>query len=78
MHFIFDGGILTDTQITNIKIQANELSKYRFVELEEAIQLLGEDLGPRVANAVKVKQEGTCSYAEVAKTTNKNEMGAEG
>jgi 8-oxo-dGTP diphosphatase len=32
--WVFDGGVLNDTQISSIKLPASELESYRFVDVE--------------------------------------------
>ena len=62
--FIYDGGILNDSDIQNISLQEKELSEYRFVTSEEAIELLGEMLRKRVPNSMIAKNRGTTFYLE--------------
>ena len=48
MQFIFDGGMLTTEQMAQIALPADELSEWRMVALDIAIQLLAPKLAQRV------------------------------
>lgn len=51
--FIFAGGVLTQDEINAIVLDANELDEFRFMKPEEAIPLLGKNVGPRVKNILE-------------------------
>ena len=57
----FDGGILSDSQIDNIIIQAEELDEYRFVDESELGTFLKPEKAKRIYNALKSK---TAIYLE--------------
>lgn len=40
--YIFEGGIVSESQIKSIKLQAEEMDEYRFVSVDEAKLLLSE------------------------------------
>jgi len=62
--FIFLGGELSDQAISDIKIQENELSEFRFVTAEVAAQLLGDRLKKRVPETLKAIQNNVSLYLE--------------
>lgn len=49
LHFIFEGPVLTADQIASIRLMPGEIASFRFVELDEALRLLGTPLGKRLA-----------------------------
>lgn len=53
LRFIFWGGTLHAEAIGRIVLQANELSEYRFVTLEEAAQLLRPSLHAQLAQCLE-------------------------
>ena len=56
--FIFSGGPLTENQITQIKLQTEELEEYKFMSPNEAIPLLSSSLQkciPKCLDAIKSK-----------------------
>lgn len=64
VQFIFWGGILTDAQISSIQLPSNELSQYRFVNLDTASQLLPSRLGQRLKFAMTARLENRIVYLE--------------
>lgn len=62
--FIFYGGTLDQGQIDSIQLQASELSEYRFVSIEEALQLLAEVLSRRLIPCIEALQHHTTVYLE--------------
>ena len=48
LQFLFDGGVLTPAQIEDIKLPADELSEWRFVPVDTALQLLAPKLAQRI------------------------------
>jgi 8-oxo-dGTP diphosphatase len=61
LRFLFHCGVLTDDQQAGISLQAEEISEYRFVELDEAARLLSGPLRRRVLAAVATDR---CLYLE--------------
>ena len=53
LRFIFWGGVLDAETIGRIVLQANELSEYRFVTLDEAAQLLRPSLHAQLAQCLE-------------------------
>ncbi len=60
MHFVFDGGTLADG--TPIRLQAEELDDYRFVELGQLGEYLPELISARVVAAVRGRETGATAY----------------
>ena len=59
--FIFSGGMLTDSQIAEIKLEEAELKSYRFVSPSSGIELLGSVLGARIKRCIEAE---SCFYSE--------------
>lgn len=66
LQWVFDGGILSETQISRIRLLDGELGEFRFAGREEALQLLNRSLGRRVAHALAVRERGGDVYLEKA------------
>jgi len=68
MAFIFDGGVLSDTEIAAIRLQDEELRGYRFcrvdADVNETAGLLPPILTKRVAAAVRARSTGQTVYLE--------------
>jgi 8-oxo-dGTP pyrophosphatase MutT (NUDIX family) len=64
LSFVFDGGILTDVEIKNIKLQTEELDEYRFVTLEESQQLLAKNWARRIAKCIEARDGKKVFYLE--------------
>lgn len=62
--FVFDGGILTPDQTTNLKISDTELSDHRFTTATEAADLLRPDINHRLQRALTALDSGSTNYAE--------------
>lgn len=64
---IFDGGTLSDEQISNIKIPKEEIASYAFVDKNMAFSLLGDIVGPRLKIALEAKDASKSYYLEHGK-----------
>jgi 8-oxo-dGTP diphosphatase len=64
INFVFYGGVLDQGQIDSIRLQAGELSEYRFVPVEEALELLTEFLSRRLIPCIEALQRHTTLYLE--------------
>ncbi|MEI6316228.1 MAG: NUDIX hydrolase [bacterium] len=64
LKFIFDGGELTDEQISQIKLQAGELTEYKFENPEKAIQLFSNSLKNSIPQCLNAIKENTCVYID--------------
>ena len=64
LQFIFDGGVLSPQQIEQIKLPAEELSEYKFIDLAEIDQYFTETLAKRVKHAWLCLGVGKDTYAD--------------
>jgi 8-oxo-dGTP diphosphatase len=65
MRFLFDCGVLSDTELSSITLQEDELSEHRLVEPAEALALLSGPLRRRVGAALAAAEaEAGCVYLE--------------
>lgn len=64
LQFLFYGGILTPTHIAAITLQAQELSEYRFVSLEDALTLLSPNLARRLPASLQALVDNRTVYLE--------------
>ena len=62
--FIFDGGMLTEDQLDAIALQADELSSYKFVTVDEAADHVRPSLARRLRAAVAALESGIPAYLE--------------
>ena len=60
MHFVFDGGVLAAD--APIRLQEDELDKYRFVEPAALDDYLPLIISTRVAAALRGRDTGTTAY----------------
>lgn len=58
LQLVFLGGTLSPAQVGEIRLQAAELSEYRFVAPEAAVRMLRPTLSRRVAGALRAIAEG--------------------
>jgi len=63
--FIFDGGVLSDDEITLIKTDAKELKGFVFLELNEIEGKTSESLVKRIGQAVEAIDNGEMYYLEL-------------
>lgn len=68
--FIFDGGILSSEQLDSVSLQADELSSYKFVTLEEASEHVRPSLARRLAAAMDARKAGVPVYLEFGRPIN--------
>jgi|SRR5579872_1057678 len=64
IQIIFSGGILTEAQIAGIKLQTEELSEYKFVDLENINLKFTDKLRFRIENSIKASRENKTVYSE--------------
>lgn len=64
IQFLFDGGVLTETQIQQIVIPADELARYTFAPYPEALHVLNRKLGRRITQAVRARADQQLVYLE--------------
>lgn len=64
VHFVFYGGVLSQRQVQQIQLPADELSEFRFSDWDEASQLLCLRLVQRLKFALTALEEGSVIYLE--------------
>lgn len=64
LKFIFSGGTLTEQQVSEIKLQTEELEKYSFTPLGEAILLLSPSLKKSVPVCLEAIKNKGVAYLE--------------
>ena len=64
LQMIFDGGTLSDEQISAIKLQTEELSEYRFFSPDNINVVFKDKLRFRIQKALEAKREDTAVYIE--------------
>lgn len=62
--FVFDGGVLGETDLTNIRLAATEIASFEFVDITTATSRLIPRLARRVAAAVQARSQGDTVYLE--------------
>jgi 8-oxo-dGTP diphosphatase len=64
LHFIFHGGVLSERQIEDIRLPADELSELRFCDWDQARELLCLRLVERLAFALRALEQRRPIYLE--------------
>lgn len=64
LQFIFWGGVLCSEQIASIRLPADELSDYRFLELLEAQKMLNTNLAKRIEPCFFALEQNRTVYLE--------------
>jgi 8-oxo-dGTP diphosphatase len=64
LQMIFDGGVLSEEQIKAIKLQAEELSEFRFFDANNIDVIFKDKLRLRMQKALEAKREDTALYIE--------------
>lgn len=64
LKFIFSGGVLTDKQITKIKLQTEEFEECRFLSPEKVIPLLSNSLKKSMPLCLEAVKNKTTVYIE--------------
>ena len=62
--FIFDGGVLSESEISSLKLDGKELVEFKFATTEEMASVLNPVLLRRVEQAVTAKNQNTGVYLE--------------
>jgi 8-oxo-dGTP pyrophosphatase MutT (NUDIX family) len=62
--FVYDGGVLTETDIAEIRLQADELASYAFVAAERVPELVNAPLARRIAACLTAVAAGTAASLE--------------
>ena len=64
LRFVFYGGILADNQISQIKLQADELLEYKFMTVTEALPLLSANSQKYLTISFEAIKNNTVAYIE--------------
>ena len=64
LRFVFYGGILADNQISQIKLQTDELLEYEFMSIEKALPLLSSNLQKCLPASFEAIKNNTVAYIE--------------
>ncbi len=62
--FIFDGGVLSEDEISSIKLDGKELVEFKFATTDEMKEVLNPVLLRRVEQAVLARDNKSCVYLE--------------
>lgn len=66
LKFLFHGGTLSDTQISSIILQEDELDEFKFLPIEDALPLLSGSLQASIPMALTALAKGSVGYLELA------------
>ena len=66
---VYDGGVLAESDIARIRLQADELASYAFVETERVHELVNALLARRIAACLEAVAEGTTISLENGRPT---------
>lgn len=64
LKFIFSGGVLTENQISQIKLQTEELEEYVFTSPKKALLLLSSSLQKSIPACLEAIKNKTVAYIE--------------
>jgi 8-oxo-dGTP diphosphatase len=64
MVFLFDGGVLDEKRIGQIRLQETELERFRFVGVEQAIPLLEQNLATQIRHSLLSSNGENAVYME--------------
>lgn len=64
LKFIFNGGVLTDDQISKIHLQEDELEQYVFLSPSEALPLLSISLQKSIPASLEAIKNNTVAYIQ--------------
>lgn len=64
IQMVYNCGVLTEEQISRIRLQKSEISEYKFVLLKDARPILGKPLAVRLTACVRAVEEQHSLYLE--------------
>lgn len=64
LKFVFSGGTLTDEQISQIKLQTEELEKYDFIPSQDAVPLFTSSLQKSIPACLEAIKNNAVAYIE--------------
>lgn len=62
--FVFDGGVMTDSDIAAVRVSDPEIATWRFADVDDARTVMREHIGHRLANAVRALDDNQLGYSE--------------
>lgn len=62
--FMFDGGRLSEEQVKEIVLPEDELEDFKFVSIDEAMTLLGENMRRRIPHCLEAISHNDAMYLE--------------
>jgi 8-oxo-dGTP diphosphatase len=75
LHFIFEGGVLSEEAIASIRLQEDELAEYALLPPAEALERLPLRLAARVSAALSARPAGPPVYLEAGSEHGVDEEG---
>lgn len=66
--FMFNGGVLSEEDIANIKLQEDEILAYKFLPVEEALTFTSTSLRAAVPVSLEAFAKGMVAYVETFET----------
>ena len=64
LEFIFYGGVLSDGEASNVKVDGDEISAYKFIKVEDALPLLKGKWKDRLPRCIEALENKTAIYLE--------------
>ncbi len=64
LQFVFSGGVLTQDEIARITLQADEIERYQFTPIEEALVVTNDGVRSRLPACLAALKDGSCVYRE--------------
>ncbi|WP_219413793.1 NUDIX domain-containing protein [Pseudonocardia nigra] len=62
--FVFDGGVIPETEVSSIQVRDREIADWRFFDVDSARGKLREHIGRRLQAAVDSLENGSIHYLE--------------
>ncbi len=62
--FIFEGGVLTDHELANLQLQADEISTWQCFAVENLPESMNSSLRERIIQAIKHRENQSFAYLE--------------
>ncbi|MHA6626645.1 NUDIX domain-containing protein [Pseudonocardia sichuanensis] len=62
--FVFDGGVILDTEVRSIRVRDREIAAWRFFDVDAARSEMREHVGRRLRAAVDSLESGATRYLE--------------
>lgn len=69
--FLFDCGVISEDEVSRIKLETDEIADFKFVKYEEALQLLSSNLKKRLSSSIEALKEKGFIYLENGEKLNK-------